>query len=347
MDISNKKISLTKANVLKYTSEKDIILRYLPSNFEFNTLFSSPFRKDSHPSFHIKLYKNDTISFKDFKTGKTGNAFDFVSELYGMTFKDTLELIVTDLNLKHHFHINDIKLNKTTSKKIAKYENVIKVLNSDFNNIKVIVKAWEEEEINYWSNINVSTNLIKAKGELFPISGYYLNGTYYATPDLAFAYREKKDGKITYKIYRPYNKKKWVNNNNSSVIELWDSLPETGEVVCIASSRKDALCIMGTTGIPSIAPQGESVKIKPNVFFELTKRFKKIYLLFDNDYDADENWGQLNAEAFIKSYPNSNIENIVIDSKYKSKDPSDLYNNLDKEEAYIILRSLFDDKYLK
>ena len=348
MDIGkyNQLQPLTKSNILNFISEKDIILRYLPANFEFNTLFSSPFRKDSHPSFHIKLYNNNTVSFKDFKTGEKGNPFDFVSELYGINFKDTLLKIASDFNILNNFIYTDD--NKVKVKKVAKYENVTKILNASYNHIEIIPKAWEREEVEYWSNININVDVAHKIGKIIPISGYYLNGTYYSTPDLSFAYCEKKDGVWTYKIYRPFNTfRKWVNNNDYSVIELWDSLPPTGDVVCITSSRKDALCIYNITGIPTIAPQGESVRIKPNVFKELTTRFKKVYLLFDNDYDADENWGQLNAKEFILMYPDSNIENILIDSKYKSKDPSDLNINLGKQKAYSIIRDLFDDKYLK
>lgn len=347
MDVGKRveSLTLTKSNVLKYLSEKDIILKYLPSKFEFNTLFSSPFRTDSHPSFQIRLYNNNSISFKDFKTGKRGNAFDFVSELFGTNFKDTLIKIVKDFNIDNNFIYNDSL--KQLPNKIAKYENVTKILDAEYNVITINTKAWERDEIEYWDNINVTINIAHKIGKIIPISGYYLNGTYYHTPDLAFAYCEKKDGKWTYKIYRPYNSyRKWINNNNNSIIELWDSLPESGEAVCITSSRKDALCIYSITGIPSIAPQGESVRIKPNVFKELARRFKKIYLLFDNDYDAEENWGQLNAREFMKLYPNSNIENIIIDSKFKSKDPSDLNINMGKTKAYDIIRSLFDEKYL-
>lgn len=334
---------LKKENLLKYVSQEDIIRRYMPSNFKFNTIFSSPFRVDKKPSFGLRLV-NGIVIFKDFKTGETGNAIEFVMKLYNCSFKEVLERIVLDFNLTDIFPIT---LQKHTPK-VAKYENVTHVMNEGDSQIKIIPKAWEEREVTFWTNISVKPEFAHRIGRVVPISGYYLNGTVYYTRDLAFAYCEKKDGEWTYKIYRPYNEyHKWLSNNNNSVIELFDSLPESGDALCITSSRKDALCVWSVTGIPSIAPQGESVKIKPKVLKDLSKRFKKIYLLFDNDYDAERNWGQENAVKFIADNPTIPMENIVIDTKYKSKDPTDLQTTVGKRSANEIIRNLFDVKYIK
>lgn len=312
----------------------------MPSNFKFNTLFSSPLREDKRPSFHIKLKRNDSVSFIDFTTGERGNAFDFLILYYKITFKELLIKLINDFGLTNKFIIE--KSSNTKAYKKIKYQNPIR--SNSYGNvlIKILPKAWEKEEIDYWNSINVSLPIAKKRGRVVPIKGYYLNGTYEHTPDLAFAYCENKDSKWTFKIYRPFNKrKKWVSNNNYSIIELWDNLPDTGEKLIITSSRKDALCLMSTLKVPAIAPQAESVLFKPNVFEELSKRFKHIYVLFDNDFDSSTNWGQVRAEKFIAKYPDIKIVNKIIPEKYFSKDPSDLFLNVGIEKAKEILIELF------
>ena len=56
--------------------------------------------------------------------------------------------------------------------------------------------------------------------------------------------------------------------------------------------------------------------------------------LYDNDFDKEENWGQLFATKLAKDF---DIENIFIPSIYKSKDFSDLIKNTNKEEAITVL----------
>lgn len=336
--INNQKIRLTKDSLLQHVSEEDIIRKYFPSKFSFNTVFSSPFRKDDKPSFSIRPSHNK-VMFKDFATGESGNAFDFVKKLYKLdNFLDVLFRITIDFGLTSYFDI-DVSKYKKIPIKIAKYENVKAIADYDEIFIKLIPKEWEPDEIQFWNNVGVSTKLA-TKAWITPIHGYSLNGTIFYTPDLTFGYGELKDGKWTYKIYRPFNKlKKWVNNNNSSVIELWHLLPETGDTLCITSSRKDALSIMSILGIPAISFQGESVTPKKVIMDELKRRFKYIFILYDNDIDGESNWGQILAQKIVDLYPY--LINVVIPNNAGTKDSSDTINQYGVEKGEQILRQAF------
>ena len=76
--------------------------------------------------------------------------------------------------------------------------------------------------------------------------------------------------------------------------------------------------------------QGEGYLPKPQVMKQVIKRFKTVYLWYDNDFThTEDNPGQDNAKKLINLYPS--LHNIVIPDVYQSKDPSDLVKNWGKE----------------
>lgn len=326
---------LNAKNILSLVSEEEIYKYYLPDNFKFNVPFSSPFRLDKIPSFIIGG-KNRNYRFKDFATGESGNCFNFVMKLYNINFNSALIQIINDLSIKDKFIVNteNYKINN----KKAEYKNPGKTLNIGEISLKIKRRDFEDYDYNYWNSYGISPNYLKY-GRIVAISHYFINDIMYIAEKYAYAYIEKKDGKITYKVYQPFSKyKKWINNNNYSIWELWHLLPELNDILVITSSRKDALSIIENLRIPAVALQAESVIPKEVVIKEILRRFKKVYLLYDNDYNKEENWGQKMAEKIISKYPE--ISNLVIDEKYLSKDYSDLTFNLGRIKAKEILKNM-------
>ena len=139
---------------------------------------------------------------------------------------------------------------------------------------------------------------------------------------------EHKEGKVTLKIYQPFNKDgyKWSNKHDTSVISLWTKVPEYGEQICICSSLKDALCLWANTGIPALAVQGEGYKMSNTAISELKKRYKKIFILFDNDKA-----GLIDGEKLALS---TGFTNIVLPEFEGGKDISDLYHSLQNKEKF-------------
>ena len=98
-------------------------------------------------------------------------------------------------------------------------------------------------------------------------------------------------------------------------------------------------------GFNSVSPQSESTHPKDYIVEELKKRFNKVVVLFDNDFDNPDNPGRLNANKFCEKYKLTMIE---IPSEYKSKDFSDLVKYHGKEKAKEILTKLLKDgNYIK
>lgn len=346
------KYELTKENILRFVNYETIYRRYLPTNFEFNHLFSSPFRKDVRPSFIIGSHSHN-YRWKDFTTGESDDCFGFIMKLFSIPFNEALERIVIDLGLIENFIIYSKSI--TQSNVLAKYENV-KAFNYETDIERVVtikVRDWTQKDIDYWENMGVSQKMATI-GRIVPIECYFVNGRYVQCGSLTFAYGEYKDEIWTFKIYSPRSKhKKWISYNNRSVVELWHLLPQRGKFLIITSSRKDSLAIIENLKIPSISFQGESVLPKPQIMKELKSRFEYIFLFYDNDVinevDKNEsnedkkNWGQFQANKLVKLYPY--LINIKTPDDCNSKDYSDLNKNTNRLQAKMIMQKIIRQEF--
>lgn len=322
---------LDSTNVLSYLSEEEIYRFYFSKDFKFDVPFSSPFRDDKHPSFIIS---KKTLRFKDFAMGDTGNCFNFVMNLYGIDYNKALIQIVTDFNIRSEFQINDPGYYLSTSK--AEYKNASNKVYEGNVELKIKKRDWNCKDLEYWGKYGITETILRL-GWVFPISHYFLNGKPYIAEKLSYAYVEKKDGKITYKIYQPLSVyKKFISGNDSSVWELWHLLPKTGDKLIITSSRKDALCIISNFGVPAVSLQAESVMPKSAVIKDILNRFKQVYLFYDNDYQNKENNGQIMAKKLYDKH--SGLVNIFIPEEYKSKDISDL-----REKDMLLAKVVFNE----
>ena len=97
---------------------------------------------------------------------------------------------------------------------------------------------------------------------------------------------------------------------------------------------KDALCLWANTGIPALAVQGEGYGISDTAINELKRRYKRIFVLFDND-EA----GKIDG---LKFSTNTGFINIVLPD-YGAKDVSDLYKLLGKDKWLQVIIPLFKE----
>ncbi len=159
------------------------------------------------------------------------------------------------------------------------------------------VRDWASYDVEYWESYGISLDWLKY-AEVYPISHKIIikNGNKYVfkADKYAYAYVEHKEGKVTLKVYQPFNKDgyKWSSNIDRSVWSLWTKIPKFGNNLIISSSVKDCLNIMCNLGIPAICMQGEGYKPKPQIIEELKSRYKNIILFYDNDYNNPDNPGK-------------------------------------------------------
>lgn len=313
--------------LLGKTSEFDIMRFYLNIDV-LPALINSPLRQDRNASVSIFSPDGVKVFYKDFGTGEHGSIFDLLGRMWNRTFSETITKIWDDIDKVKH---NRINLNRTRSGVIHKSNSILEVR----------TRQWFDYDMEYWNSYGISREWLEF-GDVYPISHILItrdNITKVIPAEkLAYVYVERKDGKVSLKVYQPKSQRlKWLSKHDSSVWDLWSRLPDRGDTLFITSSRKDALCLWENTGIPSVSLQGEGYVPKEKVINQLKQRFGRVIIFFDNDYDKDENHGHIYASRLSGMF---DLDMVEIPSEYKSKDPSDLFKNHGAETFRRVIKEL-------
>ena len=320
--------SVSLEEILNKVSEFAILQYYLGVT-EIPTIMNSPLRRDNKPSFGLYTKDGKRIFYKDLATKETGGLLDLLKQLWGMSLTQVINKLNNDL-----IHFTDTNIINSLSGKICIITESNKTLD-----LQCQTRDWEEHDITYWESYGVSLFWLKY-ADVYPISHKIIVKTdrtlRFKADKHAYAFVEHKEGKVTLKIYQPYNKEgyKWSNKHDRSVISLWTKIPEYGQRVCICSSLKDALCLSNNLNIPTLATQGEGYAISEKAIFELKRRYKEVYILFDND--------KVGLEDGIKLANETGFTNLVLPNIQNCKDISDLYFTLqDPKQFKFIINNLF------
>lgn len=313
--------------LLGKTSEFDIMRFYLNIDV-LPALINSPLRQDRNASVSIFSPDGVKVFYKDFGTGEHGSIFDLLGRMWNRTFSETITKIWDDIDKVKH---NRINLNRTRRGVIHKSNSILEVR----------TRQWFDYDMEYWNSYGISREWLEF-GDVYPISHILItrdNITKIIPAEkLAYVYVERKDGKVSLKVYQPKSQRlKWLSKHDSSVWDLWSRLPDRGDTLFITSSRKDALCLWENTGIPSVSLQGEGYVPKEKVINQLKQRFGRVIIFFDNDYDKDENHGHIYASRLSVMF---DLDMVEIPSEYKSKDPSDLFKNHGAETFRRVIKEL-------
>ena len=312
--------SITLEDVLARTTEFDILYHYFNVS-ELPTIIHSPLRQDNRPSFGLYTLDGKRVHYTDLATKDRGGLFDLLMKYWGESYKDMLNHLWKDLP---NFSNANVQFNSMKSERTYQYQS-LKSRNID---LQCKVREWRDYDIEYWASYGVSLEWLKY-ADIYPISHKIVirDGQRYVfgADKYAYAYVERKEGKVTLKIYQPYNKGgyKWSNRHDRSVISLWTKVPEYGDRICICSSMKDALCLWANTGIPALAIQGESYGMSNTAISELKRRYKEVFIALDGDKAGVEDSIKLQKETAFKI-----IDCPLID---KAKDWSDIYYFYGKE----------------
>lgn len=328
MAIKGQKI-VDRDYVISKIGDEIIFRNYLPFDLQLGVSFNSPLREDNVPSF--ALFRGaETIMYKDFATGQSGDCFQFVAKLYGISYMDAVYKVAADFSLLDEKI--DLKAVTPKAKSVKKSKEKVK--------LGVRFRKWDKKRLEYWTQFGIKPETLD-KYRVHPVSHVFFNG-YPRSLNFAFTYIEEKDGILTYKIYQPYQDRvnKWINNNDYSVWEGWSQLPETGDTLIWTKSRKDLMSIYDTTGIPTVACQAESITPKEHIVEQLRSRFKRIILFYDNDYDKKENWGLEHAKRLSEEF---NLPYIVIPDEYQLKDYSDFVKQHGAQKAKQLLLTLISN----
>lgn len=328
MAFSSGKSSVSLDDILSKVTEADILSYYLGIT-EVPCIINSPLRQDRRPSFGLYSSDGIRIFYIDFATKDRGGLFDLLGHMWGTDYISTLTRINEDIS----------KFCGGAS--IHSYTPCAVRSKSSYNkdtDLQCKVRDWRDYDIEYWASYGITLEWLKY-AEVYPISHkIVIKGGHryvFGADKYAYAYVEHKEGKVTLKIYQPFNKAgyKWSNKHDNSVVSLWTKVPEYGEQICICSSLKDALCLWANTGIPSLAIQGEGYRMSNTAISELKRRYKQVFICFDNDKPGLKDAQKLSEET--------GFTNVVLPPFNEGKDISDLYKAKGKDEFLRIIKPLF------
>jgi len=299
--------------ILSKITEYDIFVYYIPSFKSLGKKFRSELREDNSPTVSIIAFNNKLL-YKDFgNPDHTFNCFNYVKYKYGCSFIDALRIIDCDFNLRLaskkeviNFTMGYMGYRQINTPKYIK-QNII---------IGKKKRNWTKQDATFWSKYLVSKKLLTMFA-IEPISHYWVNNNRFTCKSITYAFRFNN----RYKIYSPYEiDRKWISNTKKTDIQGYKQLPKKGERLILTSSLKDVLCLY-VAGYNSIALQSEMQLPNEKLILELKNRFNKIDILYDNDFDKENNPGQTMAKKICDLY---GLNNICLPNELETKDPSDL-----------------------
>lgn len=319
-----------------YTIEEKItpldIFAYYVKNFKnLGENFSSEFRRDNTPS--ARIYEGgDTYWYKDYgEPGKPLNCYQYVMRKYGLNFNDALRRINFDFNLKIVDGVEPPSmgfLGTSVTKELEKSGTAKKDVY-----IKKKTKQFSIQELDWWRGFGWNTELlnfykvVSCSHATVVMDGKSL--VFHSSPQNPVYVFDYTGNIRERKMYRPLSPSwKWAASSNISLlIQGYDQLDDTGDILIITSSLKD-VGTLRRIGYNAVAASSENTLIKREDVEHLKTRFKILITYLDNDQG-----GILASEVYSQLYGIKGIRN-----ESKEKDPSDLYksmNNFDKFKEYV------------
>lgn len=312
---------LTQEELLKHNSEETYMEHYLGIPVK-KGLFKSPLRKDNTPTCSFYRDKAGRLIFKDFRGDFYGNFVEVVKFKYNVSYHKALAIIANDFGILLN---PELEKHKSCIKEYT--NNVLKP--SEESIIKVKVKDFTKEELDWWGSFGIGLTTLK-KFFVFSCEIVFLNDQIYSysTPtnfNFGYFYPSRDSKKQFWRIYYPQNKKyRFISNWNKTMIQGFHMIPKSGEFLVITKSMKDVM-LCYELGIPAIAPNSENLFITEAQWDNIVIKFRKIFLLYDTDLA-----GVSNSKRIKKKFPK--IQVLLIPRKYKAKDLTDLYKKLGTEK---------------
>lgn len=333
-------IPLTPEYVLSEIDEL-LIFRYYLGTFKLDTNCKNPFREEKHPSFCVFVGKKDLkLMWKDFGTGKGGDCFKLVSEIFNISYFEAVKKVAED------FGVGSDKKPNISKKQLEE----VKQFRDNFKRkeylIQVQRRAMTKTELAYWAQYGLNREDLLSNN-IYGIEKLWVNKNQiiYKENDLRFAYYFPEVDK--WKIYSPFSSQyKWFGNVSTHQMEGVESLVLTetdgtpGKSVIITKSRKDRMILKKL--YPNVCScQNESEGAIPREMDPIFDMAQSKYCWFD----SDEPGKNANRKLNHRGYKWINVPNELY-QKYELKDPSDVIKHFGWEKGSEILKNELKKKGL-
>lgn len=279
-DLKDAYNNITLEEIFSKVSEYELWKRYCKNFEEFGKSFMSEFYNDSNPDCRIYRTDSNRLRYKDFGNGDNLSIIEYIQRKYSCTFKECLNIIANDFNLSH----GEIVLNR--QQRIIQLDETI--TEHPKTRIDIVQQPYTIIDYNYWNQYSIPLTLLEEYNVFSckyvrSIKGNKIVNYSYNKNNPIYAYRFGNKNEYTYKIYFPYANKgfKWINNCNN-VIQGYDQLSLSSDILILTKSLKDVMCYR-LLGYDAISLQGEGNRLDPELLKSLHKRFKHIIVNYDND----------------------------------------------------------------
>lgn len=244
----------------------------------------SVFVKEKTPSFCIYFNPLKGYKFKDFSSGKNGDAIEFVQEYLNLSNRGSAAMKILDDYSEFIANNETIIINPVPE---SKYQV------SDYE-----IRHWNTLDQDFWMSYKISSKMLSKYNvqplKFFTLSKLDNNGDY---KELKFENQYtygyfKEDGSL-YKIYQPKNKKsKFIKVKD--YVQGSEQLTFTSKYLIITSSLKDMMAFqtLGIKNVECIAPDSENSFIPLPEMQKLKSKYFKIIVIFDNDEAGIEATGR-------------------------------------------------------
>jgi len=258
-------------------------------------------KDDKTPSMKIYLHDNNKYKFKDFSTGRSGDAVDLIQMLYNLpnrqeAFRKTYDFW-----------------------KAGDYENysVGKLIKTEYEVSDFSIRQWNTNDVEYWTAYKIGSEDLDFHC-IKPLASYTFKmsrGSEVTSREFSKPYCYgyfRTDGTL-YKIYNPKDKRtKFIKVKN--YIQGHDQLKYEGKWLIILASLKDLVSFkkLRFPNIECIAPDSENTMLTPKQIEYYRKRYPFISILFDNDL-AGKNSAIKYQDAYDIPYTNFDVEKDISD----------------------------------
>lgn len=261
--------TITQDELFTYVRQEDIFEKYLGITPELNyKKFTNPLRKDKKADCTFGWH-DGMLWFRDFPKGLSWNCITLVMETEHLNYYQAIARIAFDFRIKKDSRPKHLASSTSTKVKSSK-------------KLEVKVQGWQSEDVVFWGVYHINSDTLK-RFKVYSIKYVWLNG------QLIYSYNSKDPcigywcGSGKWKLYfykREHSR--FIGNISKDHIQGYDELDPTGDILIITKSMKDII-LLKQFGINSIAPHGEGYMLNSDLINELQSRFKKIFLLYDND----------------------------------------------------------------
>jgi hypothetical protein len=259
-----KPLELTFDWLFDRINQEDVYMKYF-GFFQPNKKFCNPLRNDNKADCWF-YWHGGILYFHDPAWKQTYTCINVVMNNENCSYFKALN-IVYDLFFSNHTVTNYVV---TRNKEERKPKD-----------IKVTIQPFTSTDIEYLKSYGITSEFCK-KAKWYSIKHYWIDDNMMYTynnynPCIGYYFAGK------WKLYFYKSKTyRFLSNTNKDIIQGWNMLPESGELLVITKSFKD-IGTLYEQGISSIAPQAESILLSETIMTELKSRFKTIYSLMDYD----------------------------------------------------------------